>query len=232
MNCCKMASSRKARSITTIKPSALFQGEEGDTIRVTAQVRRGYFTGDGHFQRRLQPLPLLQRRRSRQEATILLTLPVSTVYMIEIHDGSYMGNNGSYSVQSIGKNRGIGARERAPLISSTINLERRTRRVQSLKTPSSAIDGSTCPYRLQSSSADQPFCTVRVRLREAAARRDRMGSHNHHQVRPIRLDIQIATAPARPRSTDLRSITWRSAFSTWFFFSSGDIWLRSCGVSA
>jgi len=34
-----------------------------------------------------------------QEATILLILPVSTVYMIEIHDGSYMGSSGTYSVQ-------------------------------------------------------------------------------------------------------------------------------------
>jgi hypothetical protein len=76
-----------------------FRGEEGDTIRVTAKIDGDIALGMSISSADYSHSLYSSEGENAQEVSILVTLPVSTVYLVEIHDGSYMGNSGSYSVQ-------------------------------------------------------------------------------------------------------------------------------------
>ncbi len=76
-----------------------FRGEEGDQIRVTASVSGDISLGMSISSADYMHSLYTSEGEATQEVTLLLTLPASTVYVIELHDGSYMGSSGDYSVQ-------------------------------------------------------------------------------------------------------------------------------------
>lgn len=76
-----------------------FRGEEGDTVQITARVEGDITLGMDISSADYAHSLYFGEGEAAQEATVLLTLPASAVYVIEVHDGSYMGNSGTYSVQ-------------------------------------------------------------------------------------------------------------------------------------
>jgi hypothetical protein len=76
-----------------------FRGEEGETVRITVRV-------EGEIAPALQIATLdfntylfTNEGEHMREVTAVVTIPTAAIYVVDIHDGSYSGGNGSYTIR-------------------------------------------------------------------------------------------------------------------------------------
>jgi hypothetical protein len=76
-----------------------FRGEEGEVVRITV-------TGEGEIAPALQVATLdfdtylfTNEGETTQEVTATITIPATGVYVVDIHDGSYAGGSGTYTIR-------------------------------------------------------------------------------------------------------------------------------------
>jgi hypothetical protein len=76
-----------------------FRGEEGEVVRITV-------TGEGEIAPALQIATLdfntylfTNEGEHMREVTTVVTIPTTAIYVVDIHDGSYSGGSGSYTIR-------------------------------------------------------------------------------------------------------------------------------------
>lgn len=76
-----------------------FQGEKGASIRVTVSVDGDISPGMSISSVDYTYSLYSGEGESAKQVTVLITLPATTLYTVEVYDSSYAGNSGSYKVE-------------------------------------------------------------------------------------------------------------------------------------